>query len=50
MIRLADVPFWSEDFTDNQNPTEVHAPARISQDSDSEHSTKVVSKSRKHRI
>ena len=33
-----------------QQPTEVHAPAHIAQNSDSEHSMKVTSKSRKHRI
>ena len=37
-------------FTDNPEDTEVHAPAHISQDSDSERPTKVVSKSRKHSI
>ena len=47
---LADVPFWLEDFTDNLIPTEVPAPANISQDSDSEHSTNVATKSRKHGI
>ena len=31
---LADMPFWLKDFTDNLKPTEVHAPAHISQDSD----------------
>ena len=47
---LADLPFWLEDFTDNLEATEVHAPAHISQDSDSEHLEKVVTKSRKHSI
>ena len=47
---LADLPFWLEDFTDNLEPTEVHAPAHISQDSDSEHPSKVATKSRKHSI
>ena len=37
-------------FTDNPEDTEVQAPAHISQDSDSERPTKVVSKSRKHSI
>ena len=47
---LADMPFWLEDFTDNLEATEVHGPAHISQDSDSELSTKVATKSRKHSI
>ena len=47
---LADMPFWSKDFTDNLIPAEVRAPAHISQDSDSEHSTRVATKSRKHSI
>ena len=47
---LADLPFWLEDFTDNLEATEVHEPAHISQDSDSKHPTKVVTKSRKHSI
>ena len=47
---LADLPFWFEDFTDNLDPTEVHAPAHISQDSDSEHPAKVATNSRKHSI
>ena len=47
---FADMPFWLEDLTDNRIPTEVPAPAHISQDSDSEHSTKVATKSRKHSI
>ena len=29
---LADLPFWLEDFTDNLEPTEVHAPAHGSQE------------------
>ena len=45
---LRDFPEWLEGFTDNLEDTEVHAPAHISQDSDSERPTKVVSKSRKH--
>ena len=44
------MPFWLEDFTDNLIPTEVPAPAHISQDSDSEHSTKVATKSRTQSI
>ena len=45
---LRDFPEWLEGFTDNLEDTEVHAPAHISQDSDSRRRTKVVSKSRKH--
>ena len=47
---LRDLPEWLEEFTDNLEDTEVHAPAHISQDSDSERRSKVVSKSRKHII
>ena len=47
---VVDMPFGLEDFTDNLIPTEVPAPAHISQDSDSERSTKVATKSRKHGI
>ena len=32
---LADMPLWLENFTDNVISTEVHAPAHISQDTDS---------------
>ena len=39
-----------EEFTDNLEGTEVPAPAHISQDSDSERHTNVVSKSRKHGV
>ena len=42
---LRDLPEWLEEFTDNPEDTEVHAPAHISQDSDSESPTKAVSKS-----
>ena len=45
--RLRDLPEWLEEFTDNPEDTEVHAPAHISQDSDSERSTKVGWTSRK---
>ena len=45
---LADLPILLEDFTDNLEATEVHAPAHMSHYSDSERPTKVVSKSRKH--
>ena len=48
--RLRDLPEWLEEFTDNLEDTELHAPARISQDSDLERPTKVESKSRKHSI
>ena len=37
-------------LTDNLEATEVHAPAHISQDSDSEHPAKVITNSRKHNI
>ena len=46
--RLRDLPEWLEEFTDNLEDTKVLAPAHISQDSDSERPTKVVSKSRRH--
>ena len=46
--RLRDLPEWLEESTDNLEDTEVHAPAHISHDSDSEHPTRMVSKSRKH--
>ena len=42
--RLRDLPEWLEEFTDNLEDTEVHAPAHTTQDSDSERLTKVVSK------
>ena len=48
--RLRDLPAWLEEFTDNLEDTEVHAPVHSSQDSDPERPTKVVSKSRKHSI
>ena len=47
---LAYLPFWFKDGTDNLEPTEVHAPAHIFQESDSEHPAKVATKSRKHSI
>ena len=34
--RLRDLPESLEEFTDNPEDTELHAPAHISQDSDSE--------------
>ena len=48
--RLRDLPEWLEEFKDNLEDTELHAPARISQDSDLERPTKVESKSKKHSI
>ena len=42
--RLRDLPEWLEEFSDNLEDTELHAPAHISQDLDQEQ--KVVSKSR----
>ena len=36
--RLRDLPEWLEEFTDDLEDTELHAPARISQDSDLERS------------
>ena len=45
--RLRDLPEWLEAFTDNLEDSEVQVPAHSSQDSDSERSAKVVSKSRK---
>ena len=34
--RLRDLPKWLEEFTNNLEDKELHAPAHISQDSDSE--------------
>ena len=48
--RLRDLPEWLEEFTDNQEDTELPVSAHISQDSDSERPAKVASKSRKHSI
>ena len=48
--RLRDLPEWLEEFTDNLEDTEMSVPAHMSQDSDSERPTNVVSKSRKHSI
>ena len=48
--RLRDLPERLEEFTKNLEDTQVHAPAHISQDSDSERPTKAVSKSRQHSI
>ena len=42
--RLRDLPEWSEEFTDNLEIVAMHALAHISQDSDSERLSKVVSK------
>ena len=47
---MRDLPEWLEEFTDDLEEAELHAPAHISQDSDSEHPSKVVSKSGKHNI
>ena len=48
--RLRDLLEWLEEFTDNQEDTEVHAPAHYSQDSDSERPAKLVSNTRKHSV
>ena len=50
--RLRDLPEWLEEFTDNLEDTELHAPAHISQDSDIGTSCESgqKSKSRKHSI
>ena len=48
--RLRDIPEWSEEFTENLEDTEVPAPRHISEDSDSQHLTKVVTTSRKSSI
>ena len=48
--RLRGLPERLEEFTDDLDHTELHAPAHTSQDSESERPTKVVSKSRKHQI
>ena len=45
---MRDLPEWSEEFRDNLEDTEVPALANTSQDSDSEHPSKVAS--RKHRL
>ena len=49
-VRVRDLPQWLEEFADDLEDTELHAPAHIFQDSDSERPTKVVSKSRKPSI
>ena len=48
--RLRDLPGWLEEFADNLEDTEMPVPGHMSQDSDSEPPTKVVSKSRRHSI
>ena len=48
--RLWDLLEWLEEFTDNPDNAELRALAHISQDSDSELPTTVVSKWRKHSI
>ena len=47
---LRNLPEWLEEFTDNLEDSEILVPAHISQDSDTERPTKVVSKSRKRRL
>ena len=47
---LADLPFRLEDFTDSLEPTEKHAPAHSSRESDLELLVEVAIKSRKHII
>ena len=47
---LTDLPEWLEQFTDDPEDAELHASAHSSQNSDSEHPTKVTLTSRKHRI
>ena len=42
--RLGDLPEWLEPFTENLKDTETLAPAQVSQDSDSERTTKVSEK------
>ena len=49
-MTVCDLPEWLEEFTENLEDTEMPVPAHISQDSDSEHPTKVVTKSRRHSI
>ena len=44
------LPAWLEEFTDNLEDTEVLTPAHMSQESDSERSSKVESMSRKHGV
>ena len=46
--RLRELPEWLEEFADNLEDTEMPVSAHISQDSDSEHSTRLVLKSGKH--
>ena len=48
--RFRDLPAWWEEFTDNLEDTRVHAQTHFSRDSDSDRTTKVVTKSRKHSI
>ena len=45
-----ELPQWLEEFTDNLEDTDTPVPAHVSQDSGSEHPTKVVSQFRKHCI
>ena len=46
--RLRDLPQWSQPFTENLEDTETLAPAQVSQDSDSERTTKVAEKLMMH--
>ena len=48
--RLRDLPEKLEEFADNLEDAEVHAPAHVSQDSDSKRPTKVLLKTRRHSI
>ena len=41
---MRDLPEWLEEFADNLEDTEAPVPAHVSQDSDSERLTIVVSK------
>ena len=47
---MRDLPEWLEEFTDNLEDAETPVPAHVSQDSDSERPTKVVSTSMKYSI
>ena len=47
---MADLPEWLEEFKENLMDTELPASAHSSQESDSEHSLKVATNSRKHSI
>ena len=47
-VRLRDLSEWMKEFIDNLEDTELPPSAHVSQDSDSERPTNVISKSRKH--